>query len=308
MELKKTAAKLLGIGLSFMLFLSVARVSAFALGAICDGNNVKTIDMLTTNDCFHGIGGSNRAQKNCLKYCENEYPYENDCAVTVSKTEETCTDFPFQGFRYSCSCYGYPGNRAPGNCSGEYEEIDFGCLPNTSPPAGLDYSNEKCMAEFGVDYGCSAQLKAGSTCDASDDLAGTYYQVHCYKYDTSGNGGGGGGGDDWEDEDVGEPCTGNFLVGYLVGGPTYAGINSGIGCIPTNWKDLSGWALSLALGFGGAIAILLIMVGGYKVMTSQGDPEKLEDGKGTLTAAISGLIFIILSVTIYQIVVGTLFN
>jgi len=44
------------------------------------------------------------------------------------------------------------------------------------------------------------------------------------------------------------------------------------------------------------------------VMTSQGDPEKLEDGKGTLTAAISGLIFIILSVTIYQIVVGTLFN
>lgn len=73
-------------------------------------------------------------------------------------------------------------------------------------------------------------------------------------------------------------------------------------CIPTDWKDLSAWFLAFALGIGGGLAVGLIIISGYKIMTSQGDPEKLEDGKETLTAAISGLIFIILSATIFRLI------
>jgi hypothetical protein len=94
---------------------------------------------------------------------------------------------------------------------------------------------------------------------------------------------------------------------FLLGG-SYDGIESGIGCIPTRYQDLAAWVLSIALGIGGSLAVGLIIMSGYKIMTSQGDPEKLEDAKGTLTAAISGLLFIVFSVTIYRLVAKNLLN
>jgi hypothetical protein len=68
---------------------------------------------------------------------------------------------------------------------------------------------------------------------------------------------------------------------------------------PTGFiKSLFGIILSLA----GGIAIILIMISGYRLMASQGNPEKVQAAREQLTSAIVGLLFIIFSVTILQII------
>lgn len=63
-------------------------------------------------------------------------------------------------------------------------------------------------------------------------------------------------------------------------------------------KSLFGLILSLA----GGIALLLIIYSGYRLMTSQGDPEKVKGAKETITSAIVGLLFIIFSFVILEII------
>lgn len=63
-------------------------------------------------------------------------------------------------------------------------------------------------------------------------------------------------------------------------------------------KGIFGVVLSLA----GVIALLLIIIAGYRIMTSSGDPEKLKGAKEQLTSAIIGLLFIIFSIVILQII------
>lgn len=58
---------------------------------------------------------------------------------------------------------------------------------------------------------------------------------------------------------------------------------------------------SLLLSFSGGIALILIIISGYRILTSQGDPEKLKGAREMLTSAIIGLLFMIFSVTILQI-------
>ena len=50
------------------------------------------------------------------------------------------------------------------------------------------------------------------------------------------------------------------------------------------------------------IPILFIIIGGYGVATSAGDPERLEAAKQRITAAVAGLLFILLSVLILRII------
>ena len=79
------------------------------------------------------------------------------------------------------------------------------------------------------------------------------------------------------------------------------GIDTAVGCIPfTNTNDFTGRIFKWALGIGGGIAFLLIVYGGFLVMTSTGNPDRLEEGKGVITAAISGLILLIFSVFILK--------
>lgn len=59
---------------------------------------------------------------------------------------------------------------------------------------------------------------------------------------------------------------------------------------------------SLILGVSGGVALLLIIYSGYKLMASRGEPEALKDAKDQLVAAIVGLVFIIFSLVILQII------
>ena len=61
--------------------------------------------------------------------------------------------------------------------------------------------------------------------------------------------------------------------------------------------------LTIILSFAGGIALLLILSAGYKVIISKGKPEGMQEGRDQLIAAIIGLVFIIFSFVIFQLVV-----
>ena len=60
------------------------------------------------------------------------------------------------------------------------------------------------------------------------------------------------------------------------------------------------------LGFAGALAVLFIVIGGIKFITSSGNPKQLESAKKTLTYAIIGLLAVLLSTVILNLIAGDL--
>jgi hypothetical protein len=52
---------------------------------------------------------------------------------------------------------------------------------------------------------------------------------------------------------------------------------------------------------------VLVIIAGYKMVSSQGNPDKLKEAKEMITNAIIGLVFILLSVSILGLV-SNVFN
>ena len=55
---------------------------------------------------------------------------------------------------------------------------------------------------------------------------------------------------------------------------------------------------------GGIVCIIFIVLGGYMWMTSSGDPIKIKRAQGTLTWAIIGLVFIVISGTVLSVIIN----
>ena len=79
-------------------------------------------------------------------------------------------------------------------------------------------------------------------------------------------------------------------------------INTAIGPINTEPQAFVRTIISLVLGIAGGIALLLLIISGYRFMASHGNPEKVTAAKDQLTAAIIGLLFIIFSFVILQVI------
>lgn len=58
----------------------------------------------------------------------------------------------------------------------------------------------------------------------------------------------------------------------------------------------------VAFSFAGLVLFVMFVIGGFKYMTSQGDPKSVDSAKGTLTHAIIGLIVLLLAYAILVIV------
>ena len=85
-------------------------------------------------------------------------------------------------------------------------------------------------------------------------------------------------------------------------GANNSGIQTALGCIPTDPSAFIGFVLSIGIGLAGGIAFLLILLGGFQIMTSTGNPEHLNAGKELVSSAIAGLLLIIFSVFILRII------
>jgi len=79
-------------------------------------------------------------------------------------------------------------------------------------------------------------------------------------------------------------------------------INTALGLIPIKPAGLVSRLFSLLLGLSGGIALILIMISGYSLMTSGANAEAVQGAKETLTSAIVGLLFIIFSLVILEVI------
>ena len=66
--------------------------------------------------------------------------------------------------------------------------------------------------------------------------------------------------------------------------------------------------LPIAMGLGGVIAFLLIVFGGFQIILSAGNPDKVKAGKEMITSAIAGLLLIIFSVFILRLIGHDILN
>lgn len=75
-----------------------------------------------------------------------------------------------------------------------------------------------------------------------------------------------------------------------------------IGCLQTDAQGIISSILPFGIGLAGGVAFLLILFGALQMMTSSGNPEKLNGGKELVGAALMGLLLIIFSVLLLQII------
>lgn len=81
-----------------------------------------------------------------------------------------------------------------------------------------------------------------------------------------------------------------------------------LGCIQTDPQQFIGEILRIGVGIGGGIAFLLILFGGFQILMSAGNPEKLNAGKELVTSAITGLLIIIFSLFILRLIGFNIFG
>jgi TRAP-type C4-dicarboxylate transport system permease small subunit len=111
--------------------------------------------------------------------------------------------------------------------------------------------------------------------------------------------------------DAGDPCTltkgagGLFLptwYKYLAGEQDHTGR-----CIvDANMPDDIGRILlaivDILLRLGGLVAVIFVMYGGYKYITSQGEPEQTKSARQTITNALIGLMLCVTAIAIVAFV------
>lgn len=93
------------------------------------------------------------------------------------------------------------------------------------------------------------------------------------------------------------PCA----EGYFKNGKC-TGVDTAIGIISTEPGGFVKSIFSLVLGLAGGIALILIIIGGYRVMASAGNPEAMQAAREQLISAVVGLLFIIFSLVILEII------
>jgi Type IV secretion system pilin len=80
--------------------------------------------------------------------------------------------------------------------------------------------------------------------------------------------------------------------------------NTGLG--NTDPRAIAASVINIALGFLGILAVIIILIGGFKWMTAAGNEEQIEDAKKVLIAGIIGLVIIFAAWGIARFVINSL--
>lgn len=81
------------------------------------------------------------------------------------------------------------------------------------------------------------------------------------------------------------------------------GVETAIGCIPTSsLEDTGKFLFTWAFGLSGGVILLMGLFTAYRLMTSAGDPKKMEEIKENFTSIFAGLILIVFSLILLKTV------
>jgi len=93
-------------------------------------------------------------------------------------------------------------------------------------------------------------------------------------------------------------------VTYPTGTCGEGAIDTALGCIPYETEGFTKSLLTFLAGTAGAIALVVMLIATIQIMTGGDNAEQVKKGKELFTGAVTGLLFIIFSVTLLRIVAG----
>lgn len=86
-------------------------------------------------------------------------------------------------------------------------------------------------------------------------------------------------------------------------------VYTALGCLPAgDFNEFAGWFVSKAIYIASGAAFLFMVYGGFLLLTSAGDPNKVKAGTELISAALSGLLFIIVSALLLKIIGVNILN
>ena len=161
-------------------------------------------------------------------------------------------------------------------------DLQAGC----STTSGKDYQGTCCPNFTCVGGNTTAGVTTGGTCYSSDSLSAFVFGAN-YNSNI--------GGPNYTPMPLPSPAcdvdaSGNYTC------------QTAVGNINTSPDKFIQTLMGIILSIAGGIAIILIIISGYRLMVSQGNPENIKNAKDQLTAAIVGLLFIIFSLVVLQII------
>lgn len=76
-----------------------------------------------------------------------------------------------------------------------------------------------------------------------------------------------------------------------------------VGCIPISYTDvIKEVVFGIGVGIAGGVAFLYFLYGAFMILTSTGNAEKLEEAKQIITSSLAGLLLIIFSIFLLQVI------
>jgi len=208
------------------------------------------------------------------------------CNLSSSLCERNCDDIGD-----SC-CVGIGSGGPFGECDGGLDCT--GGVGGTCQPAGCGGQGQTCCtAGNPCDYPYLACNVTTNICERNCDDIGDSCCPVMGTYTCDG----------------GWVCNGGVCAVNVPGTPhpatcaTETGIMTAFGCIRfDSVTTVTKSFLDVGIGIAGGIAFLIIVWAGLTLLTSSGNPEKVKHGQELLTAAIAGLVMIILSIIILRII------
>ena len=79
-------------------------------------------------------------------------------------------------------------------------------------------------------------------------------------------------------------------------------VSTELGCIPNDPAGFVAKFYAIGLGLIGGVSLLFIIYGGYLILVSQGNPQKINDGKSYILYAIIGLLLAIFGYVFIQLI------
>ena len=79
-------------------------------------------------------------------------------------------------------------------------------------------------------------------------------------------------------------------------------IPTDFGCLPNDPIGFVAKFYGWGLGLIGLVGLMFLIIGGYRILTSRGNPEALQTGKSYITYAIIGIILAIFGFVFIQVV------
>jgi hypothetical protein len=85
-------------------------------------------------------------------------------------------------------------------------------------------------------------------------------------------------------------------------------INTALGCMKVDPSGFTSQLLGFLAGIAGAISLVIMLIATIQIMSGGDNAESVKKGKELFTGAVTGLLFIIFSVTLLKIIAGDIIN